>query len=81
MGKKPVPGKITEAYNLFIRLLSKQLESEDITAEHFITALQRINVAIIELSEEPYKGEDPQVIFETLNSLGKPLSLSDLIRN
>ncbi|WP_308593231.1 DUF262 domain-containing HNH endonuclease family protein [uncultured Porphyromonas sp.] len=81
MGKEAVPGKITDAYNLFIRLLSKQLENEDITAEHFITALQRINVAIIELSEEPYKGEDPQVIFETLNSLGKPLSLSDLIRN
>ena len=81
MGKESVPGKITDAYNLFIRLLSKQLENEDITAEHFITALQRINVAIIELSEEPYKGEDPQVIFETLNSLGKPLSLSDLIRN
>ena len=81
MGKESVPGKITDAYNLFIRLLSKQLEDEDITAEHFITALQRINVAIIELSEEPYKGEDPQVIFETLNSLGKPLSLSDLIRN
>lgn len=81
MGGKPVPGKITDAYNLFIRLLRKQLENEDITAEHFITALQRINVAIIELSEEPYKGEDPQVIFETLNSLGKPLSLSDLIRN
>ena len=81
MGKESVPGKITDAYNLFIRLLSKQLEYEDITAEHFITALQRINVAIIELSEEPYKGEDPQVIFETLNSLGKPLSLSDLIRN
>lgn len=81
MGKETIPGKITDAYNLFIRLLRKQLESEDITAEHFITALQRINVAIIELSEEPYKGEDPQVIFETLNSLGKPLTLSDLIRN
>lgn len=81
MGKESVPGKITDAYNLFIRLLRKQLENEGITAEHFITALQRINVAIIELSEEPYKGEDPQVIFETLNSLGKPLTLSDLIRN
>ncbi len=81
MGKETVPGKITDAYNLFIRLLRKQLENENITAEHFITALQRINVAIIELSEEPYKGEDPQVIFETLNSLGKPLTLSDLIRN
>ena len=40
-----------------------------------------MNVAIIFLDERPYKGEDPQIIFETLNSLGKPLSLSDLIRN
>lgn len=46
MGKESVPGKITDAYNLFIRLLRKQLENEGITAEHFITALQRINVAI-----------------------------------
>ena len=44
-------------------------------------ALQRINVAVIFLDERPFKGEDPQIIFETLNSLGKPLTLSDLVRN
>ena len=49
--------------------------------EHFILAIKRMNVAVIFLDERPYKGEDPQIIFETLNSLGKPLSLSDLIRN
>ena len=32
-------------------------------------------------TERPFKGEDPQVIFETLNSLGRPLTLSDLVRN
>ncbi|MDA3884139.1 MAG: DUF4268 domain-containing protein [Candidatus Delongbacteria bacterium] len=40
-----------------------------------------MNVAVIFLDERPYKGEDPQIIFETLNSLGKPLTLSDLVRN
>lgn len=52
-----------------------------ISLEHYITALRRMNVAVIFLDERKYKGEDPQIIFETLNSLGKPLSLSDLIRN
>ncbi|CAB1276981.1 protein of unknown function [Candidatus Nitrosacidococcus tergens] len=40
-----------------------------------------MNVAVISLDEGPYKGEDPQVIFETLNLLGKPLTLSDLVIN
>lgn len=40
-----------------------------------------MNVAVIFLDERPFKGEDPQIIFETLNSLGKPLTLSDLVRN
>ena len=48
---------------------------------NFILAIKRIYVAVIFLDERPFKGEDPQIIFETLNSLGKPLSLSDLIRN
>src|SRR5690606_24331868 len=49
--------------------------------EHYIIAIQRMNVAVIFLDERPFKGEDPQIIFETLNSLGKPLTLSDLVRN
>jgi uncharacterized protein with ParB-like and HNH nuclease domain len=49
--------------------------------EQYIIAIQRMNVAVIFLDERPFKGEDPQIIFETLNSLGKPLSLSDLVRN
>lgn len=79
--EETIPGKVTDAYNLFIKLLTPKLQIEGLTIRHFITALQRINVVTILLDERPYKGEDPQVIFETLNSLGKPLTLSDLVRN
>lgn len=72
-----IPSKITSGYNRFRTLI----ESVDYSTKEYIVALQRFNVAYIFLDERPYKGEDPQIIFETLNSLGKPLSLADLIRN
>ncbi len=59
----------------------KKIKSHSFTFENYLTALSRVNVALIFLDERPFKGEDPQIIFETLNSLGKPLSLSDLVRN
>lgn len=71
-------GQIKIAYDRFYRLIAL---NSNFTLDNYITALRRLNVAIIFLDERPYKGEDPQIIFETLNSLGKPLSLSDLIRN
>jgi len=76
------PGIVTNAYQLFTRLIKETNENKpDITLEHYIIAIQRMNVAVIFLDERPFKGEDPQIIFETLNSLGKPLTLSDLARN
>lgn len=76
------PGVIRNAYELLIKLINekKRLNSE-VDFEHYIIAIQRMNVAVIFLDERPFKGEDPQIIFETLNSLGKPLTLSDLVRN
>jgi len=76
-GKLKISGNITNGYNRFYNLL---IENKFQT-ECIIKALMRINVACIFLDERPYKGEDPQIIFETLNSLGKPLTLADLIRN
>ncbi|MEL3908115.1 MAG: DUF262 domain-containing HNH endonuclease family protein [Treponemataceae bacterium] len=77
-----VRGNIYKAYELFKKLITEAKQNNPkITFENFITAIQRINVAVIFLDERPFKGEDPQIIFETLNSLGKPLTLSDLIRN
>ena len=75
-------GVIYNAYLLFIKLINnKKKIKASISLNHYITAIGRMNIALIELDERPFKGEDPQIIFETLNSLGKPLSLSDLIRN
>lgn len=75
--KDPIGGKITDAYKTFKSLIGKKTYK----IQDYLTAIGRINVAIIFLDERPHKGEDPQIIFETLNSLGKPLTLSDLIRN
>jgi len=79
---KPNPGIINNGYQLFLKLINERNRiNPKITLEHYITAIQRMNVAVIFLDERPFKGEDPQIIFETLNSLGKPLTLSDLVRN
>lgn len=76
------PGVITSAYEILKRLIYERKKIRpEIKFEHYITALGRVNVAVIFLDERPFKGEDPQIIFETLNSLGKPLTLSDLVRN
>ena len=79
---EPNPGVISIAYDLLKKLISekKRLNSQ-VGFEQYIIAIQRMNVAVIFLDERPFKGEDPQIIFETLNSLGKPLTLSDLVRN
>lgn len=79
---EPNPGVISIAYDLLKKLINekKRLNSQ-VEFEQYIIAIQRMNVAVIFLDERPFKGEDPQIIFETLNSLGKPLTLSDLVRN
>ena len=78
----PNPGIIVNAYELFKKMIhDKKRLNPNVNFEHFIIAIQRMNIAVIFLDERPFKGEDPQIIFETLNSLGKPLTLSDLIRN
>lgn len=80
--EKPQISIISNAYNIFTALIKKnKTEFPNINFTHYLTALQRMNIAVIFLDERPHKGEDPQIIFETLNSLGKPLTLSDLIRN
>ncbi len=83
VNEEPAPsGVIYNAYKQLKNLISKAKSfNPKICFNHYLKAIQRMNVAVIFLDERPYKGEDPQIIFETLNSLGKPLSLSDLVRN
>jgi len=79
---QPNPGIISNAYELLKKIITEKKKlNPEVDFEHYIIAIQRMNVAVIFLDERPFKGEDPQIIFETLNSLGKPLTLSDLVRN
>ena len=85
-GEKAKPSIIKNAYDTFCHLIENyQADNKEkntvISLENYIDAIGRLNIANIILDERPFKGEDPQIIFETLNSLGKPLTLSDLIRN
>ncbi len=81
-GQEANSGIIKTAYQIFTKLITDTFKTNpDITPSHYILAIQRMNVAIIFLDERPHKGEDPQIIFETLNSLGKALTLADLVRN
>lgn len=44
-------------------------------------ALAKFSVILVELEPKKNAWERPQEIFESMNSIGKPLSLSDLVRN
>lgn len=43
--------------------------------------LNKFSVITIQLEPDKNEWENPQEIFESMNSLGKPLSLADLVRN
>lgn len=76
------PSIIKTAYDIFCNLINDyKKQFSEVILQDFIYAIKKLNIAVIFLEEDPFKGEDPQIIFETLNSLGKPLTLSDLIRN
>ncbi|ABD24708.1 protein of unknown function DUF1524 RloF [Novosphingobium aromaticivorans DSM 12444] len=76
--------RMVQAYLFFARAIAEFIRS----AEHASSAPDRflslvsalkesLQLIVIELEE----GDDPQVIFETLNARGQPLLPSDLIRN
>lgn len=66
---------ITKNYNLFKRLI----ESSDYSAEDLYYALNNVEIVYISLDKDK-KSENPQLIFESLNSTGLTLTQADLIR-
>jgi uncharacterized protein with ParB-like and HNH nuclease domain len=94
--KTPAQATLINAYRYFYRMIDEyiqygetdeQIQSErsDYTSElaqqrvdALFEALRRyLEIVVIELEQ----GDDPQIIFETLNARGVPLLPSDLIRN
>ncbi len=67
---------VTINYNYFY---SRITENCELTADELYDAIQKLE--IIHIALEPDHGDDPQLIFESLNSTGLALSESDKIRN
>lgn len=75
---KPMPDqhsvRIKENYDYFVH----QIESLLINPDQVYDSIGRLQIVNITLERD---ADDPQAIFESLNSTGKELSQSDLIRN
>lgn len=68
--------KVFENYNLFV----DNIQESQYNPKDFFDALSLIEIVYIELNGND-ESENPQIIFESINSTGLSLSASDLIRN
>lgn len=64
-------------YSYFCQLIDLKI-NEGFTTKNILTGLKKLQIVMISLKEPE---DDPQVIFERINSTGEDLQLSDLIRN
>lgn len=75
--KSPIENtNITTNYNYFFNEISKMSPIEIEGLDNAITKL-----VIVSISLQPQNGDDPQLIFESLNSTGLDLEPADKIRN
>ena len=75
-GNQNSDNNIINNYNLFKNLIEKS----EIPPERLYNALNNVELVYIQL-EKDKKSENPQMIFESLNSTGLSLTQADLIRN
>lgn len=76
--------RMAQAYRYFfdqIYQFAETQEPEDTRDDRVFALLQALRTALQVVVIELEDGDDPQVIFETLNARGQPLLPSDLIRN
>ena len=71
-----MPSKVVENYQFFL----KSIKESSLTSKDLYEAMNHFNMVYIELTND-VEDENPQVIFESLNSTGVSLSASDLVRN
>jgi uncharacterized protein with ParB-like and HNH nuclease domain len=76
--------RIAEAYLYFTSAIQEFLVDKEVTASkadrlHAIVQAMRAALQFVVIELEA--GDDPQIIFETLNARGQPLLPSDLVRN
>ena len=64
-------------YSYFISLI-KNAAKDDIKPRNILTGIKKLKIVLISLDKEK---DDPQLVFERINSTGEDLTLADLIRN
>ena len=68
-------------YQYFHNILKSYKDEGKNLSDIIDKGLNKFSVITIELQPDKNAWENPQEIFESMNSLGKPLSLADLVRN
>lgn len=68
---------ITVNYGYFCELVKAKID-EGYSINNILSGLKKLEIVMISLKEP---NDDPQVIFERINSTGEDLKLADLIRN
>ena len=66
-------------YEYFKNLVNEIIKSDEYEAKDLKRGVEKLTAVVISLKEE--HGDDPQVIFERINSTGVDLGLDDKIRN
>lgn len=83
MNSREKDSYVYKNYLLFKTWINKYAKehNSDGVAELIQLGLNCFSVITVQLEPAQNKWENPQEIFESMNSIGKPLSLADLVRN
>lgn len=68
-------------YNKFRNLVKKAISEDGFSSVELIDGISYLNIIAIDLESNTEGSESPQVIFESINATGEPLSTADLLRN
>lgn len=68
-------------YNKFRNLVKNAKSEHGYTSADLLGGINHLDIIAIDLESEKEGAESPQVIFESINATGKPLSTADLLRN
>lgn len=78
LGEGPQPTKVSREIQEGAAFFRQKLDGDDVELEQVLRGVHKLQVVSVSLEEGR---DDPQLIFESLNSTGKDLSQADLIRN
>lgn len=68
-------------YSRFRRLVRDAKVDLQLSTTDLLAGIEYLDIIAIDLESEKAGSESPQVIFESINATGKPLSTADLLRN